>query len=80
MLDWSDRTVMYWLTREMPLDMTFLWESSQLRWLIIYAQKSAIPKQWDPLHFEGIFKAQRHRDGSTFLNEMQATKITILPR
>jgi hypothetical protein len=48
--------------------------------VIVYAQEPATLSNGDHLQVEGIFEMERRRDGSTFHNEMQATKITTLPR
>jgi hypothetical protein len=46
----------------------------------VYAQEPATLSIGDHLQVEGIFEMERRRDGSTFHNEMQAMKITTLPR
>jgi hypothetical protein len=48
--------------------------------VIVYAQEPATLSNGDHLRVEGIFEMEQRRDGSTFHNEMQATKITTLPR
>ena len=48
--------------------------------VIVYAQEPATPSNGDHLQVEGVFEMERRRDGSTFHNEMQAMKITTLPR
>jgi hypothetical protein len=48
--------------------------------VIVYAQEPATLSNGDHLQVEGIFEMERRRDGSTFHNEMQAMKITTLPR
>jgi hypothetical protein len=48
--------------------------------VIVYAQEPAPLSNGDHLQVEGIFEIERRRDASTFHNEMQATKITTLPR
>jgi hypothetical protein len=48
--------------------------------VIVYAQEPANLSNGDRLQVEGIFEMEHRRDGSTFHNEMQATKITTLPR
>jgi hypothetical protein len=48
--------------------------------VIVYAQEPATLSNGDHLQVDGIFEMEHHRDGSTFHNEMQATKITTLPR
>jgi hypothetical protein len=48
--------------------------------VIEYAQEPATLSNGDHLQVEGIFEMERRRDGSTFHNEMQAMKITTLPR
>jgi hypothetical protein len=47
--------------------------------VIVYAQEPANLSNGDRLQVEGIFETERRRDGSTFHNEMLATKITTLP-
>jgi len=62
-------------------DMTFLLRSPVgCGGVIVYAQEPATLRNGDHLQVEGIFEMQHRRDGSTFHNEMQATKITTLPR
>jgi hypothetical protein len=62
-------------------DMTFLLRSpTGCGGVIVYAQGPAGPSNGDHLQVEGIFEVEHRRDGSTFHNEMQATKITALPR
>ena len=46
----------------------------------VYAQGHETLRDGDHLQVEGTFEKEHRRDGSTFHNEMQATKITILPR
>jgi hypothetical protein len=46
----------------------------------VYAQVPVTLRDGDHLQVEGTFEKERRRDGSTFHNEIQATKITILPR
>ena len=48
--------------------------------VIVYAQEPATLSNGDHLQVEGIFEMERRRDGSTFHNEIQAMKITTLPR
>jgi hypothetical protein len=48
--------------------------------VIVYAQEPASLSNGYHLQVEGIFEMERRRDGSTFHDEMQATKITTLPR
>jgi hypothetical protein len=48
--------------------------------VIVYAQEPATLRNGDHLQVEGIFETEHRRDGSTFHNEMQAKKITTLPR
>ena len=48
--------------------------------VIVYAQEPATLSNGDHLQVEGIFEMESRRDGSTFHNEMQAMKITTLPR
>ena len=48
--------------------------------VIVFAQGPATLSNGDRLQVEGIFEMERRRDGSTFHNELQATKITTLPR
>jgi hypothetical protein len=47
--------------------------------VIVYAQEPASLSNGDHLKVEGIFEVEHRQDGSTFHNEMQATKITTLP-
>jgi hypothetical protein len=62
-------------------EMTFLLRSpAGCGGVIVYAQEPATLSNGDHLQVEGIFETQHHRDGLTFYNEMQATKITTLPR
>jgi hypothetical protein len=62
-------------------DMTFILRSpAGCGGVIVYAQEPATLSNGDHLQVEGIFETQHHRDGLTFYNEMQATKITTLPR
>jgi len=48
--------------------------------IIVYAQEPATLSNGDHLQVEGIFEMEHRRDGSTFHNEMRATKIITLPR
>ena len=48
--------------------------------VIVFAEGPATLSNGDRLQVEGIFEMERRRDGSTFHNELQATKITTLPR
>jgi hypothetical protein len=48
--------------------------------VIVYAQGPASLSNGDHLQVEGTFEMEHRRDGSTFHNEIQATKITTLPR
>jgi hypothetical protein len=48
--------------------------------VIVYAQEPATLSNGDHPQVEGVFEMEHRRDGSTFHNEMQATKITTLPR
>jgi len=48
--------------------------------VIVYAQGPATLSNGDHLQVQGVFEMERRRDGSTFHNEMQAMKITTLPR
>jgi hypothetical protein len=62
-------------------DMTFLLRSpTGCGGVIVYAQGPATLSNGDRLQVEGIFEMEHRRDGSAFHNEMQATKITTLPR
>jgi hypothetical protein len=62
-------------------DMTFLLRSPVgCGGVIVYAQEPATLSNGDHLQVEGVFETEHRRDGSTFHNEMQATKITTLPR
>jgi hypothetical protein len=62
-------------------DMTFLLRSPVgCGGVIVYAQGPATLSNGDHLQVEGIFETEHRRDGSTFHNEMLATKITTLPR
>jgi hypothetical protein len=61
--------------------MTFLLGSpASCGGVTVYAQEPATLSNGDHLQVEGIFEMERRRDGSTFHNEMQAMKITTLPR
>jgi hypothetical protein len=48
--------------------------------IILYAQEPATLSNGDHLQVEGIFEMEHRRDGSTFHNEMRATKIITLQR
>ena len=48
--------------------------------VIVFAEGPATLSNGDRLQVEGIFEMERRRDGSTFHNELQGTKITTLPR
>jgi hypothetical protein len=48
--------------------------------VIVFAQGPATLSNGDRLQVEGIFEMERRREGSTFHNELQATRITTLPR
>jgi enterochelin esterase-like enzyme len=48
--------------------------------LIVYFQGLATLSNGDHIEVEGTFETRHLRDGSIFNNEMQATKITPLPR
>ena len=48
--------------------------------IIVYFQGPATLSNGDHIEVEGTFERQHFRDGSIFNNEMQATKITPLPR
>ena len=61
--------------------MTFLLRSpAGCGGIIVYAQEPATLSNGDHLQVEGIFEMEHRRDGSTFHNEMRATKIITLPR
>jgi len=47
--------------------------------VFVYAQEPLTLSNGDHVQVEGIFETQHRRDGLTFSNEMQATKITALP-
>jgi hypothetical protein len=62
-------------------EMTFLLRSpAACGSVIVYAQEPATLSNGDHLRVEGTFEMEHHRDGFIFHNEMQATKITTLPR
>jgi hypothetical protein len=62
-------------------EMTFLLSSPKgCGGVIVYAQEPATLSNGDHLQVEGIFEIEHRRDGMTFHNEMQATKITAMPR
>jgi hypothetical protein len=62
-------------------DMTFLLRSpAGCGGVNVFAQGPATLSNGDHLQVEGIFEMEHRRDGSTFHNEMQATKIITLPR
>jgi hypothetical protein len=62
-------------------DMTFLLSSpSGCGGVVIRAQEPPTLRDGDHLQVEGMFETQHLRDGLTFHNEMQATKIVALPR
>ncbi len=48
--------------------------------VIVFVQAPTTLSNGDRLQVEGIFEVQHLRDGSTFYDEMQATKIIALPR
>ena len=48
--------------------------------VIVYAHEPASLSNGDHLQVEGVFEMEYRREGSTFHNEMQAAKITTLPR
>ena len=48
--------------------------------IVVYAQGPATLSNGDYLEVEGIFAIEHRRDGSTFHNQLEATKITALPR
>src|SRR5215831_722677 len=48
--------------------------------VIVYTQEPATLNNGDHLQVEGIFEMEHRRDGTTFHNEMQATKIITQPR
>ena len=67
---WSDRK-----------EMTFLLRSPVgCGGVVVFVQGPPTIKNGDHLQVEGIFEMERRRDGSTFHNEIQATKIVTLPR
>ena len=58
-------------------DVTFLLTSpAGCGGVIVYAQEPASLSNGGHLRVEGTFEMEHRRDGSTFHNEMQATKIT----
>jgi hypothetical protein len=62
-------------------DVTFLLTSpAGCGGVVVYAQQPPTLSNGDHVQVEGIFETQHRRDGLTFTNEMQATKITPLPR
>ena len=62
-------------------DVTFLLTSpAGCGGVIVYAQQPPTLSNGDHVKVEGIFETQHRRDGLTFTNEMEATKITPLPR
>ena len=62
-------------------DVTFLLTSpAGCGGVIVYAQQPPTLSNGDHVQVEGIFETQHRRDGLTFFNEMQAIKITTLPR
>jgi hypothetical protein len=69
------------ISRSGRKDMTFILRSpAGCGAAIVYAQAPTTLSDGDHLRVEGIFEIEHHRDGSTFHNEVQATKITTLPR
>jgi hypothetical protein len=69
------------ISRSARKDMTFVLRSpAGCGAVIVHAQELATVSNGDHLQVEGIFEMEHHRDGSTFHNEVQATKITTLPR
>jgi hypothetical protein len=69
------------ISRSGRKDMTFVLRSpAGCGAVIVHAQELATVSDGDRLQIEGIFEMEHHRDGSTFHNEVQATKITTLPR
>jgi len=48
--------------------------------VIVFFQGLATLSNGDHLQVEGVFATEHHGDGSTFHNQMHATKITVLPR
>ena len=62
-------------------DMTFLLRSpTGCGGVTVYVEGPATLSNGDHLQVEGIFEMERRQDGSTFHNEMHATKITMQPR
>jgi hypothetical protein len=62
-------------------DVTFLLTSpAGCGGVVVYAQQPPTLSNGDHVQVEGIFETQHRRDGLTFSNEIQATKITTLPR
>jgi len=61
--------------------MTFLLSSlAGCGGVVVFAHGPATLSNGDHLQVEGVFEIESRRDGSTFHNQMQATKITALPR
>ena len=48
--------------------------------IVVYAQGPATLSNGDRLEVEGIFAIEHRREGSTFHNQIEAKKITALPR
>jgi hypothetical protein len=62
-------------------DMTFILRSpAGCGAVIVYAREPTTLSDGDHLRVEGIFEMEHRRHGSTFHNEVQATKIITLPR
>jgi hypothetical protein len=51
-----------------------------LKGIVAGRSKSTSRSGHKQMTVEGIFEMERRRDGSTFHNEMQAMKITTMPR
>ncbi|PWT82632.1 MAG: hypothetical protein C5B58_07895 [Acidobacteria bacterium] len=61
--------------------MTFLLSSlAGCGGVIVFFQGPATLSNGDHLQVEGIFAIEHRRDGSTFHNQIHATKITVLPQ
>jgi hypothetical protein len=62
-------------------NMTFLLSSpAGCGGILVFAQGPASISNGDRLQVEGIFAIEHRRDGSTFHNQLEATKITTSPR
>ena len=61
--------------------MTFLLSSpAGCGGVVVFAQGPRALSNGDHLQVEGVFEIEHRRDGSTFHNQLAATKITTLPR